>query len=208
MHFQNGQERRDLKFTTAPMCVCEHIKEAGLLDMQGYDDSDGRSDLSVKYKIPWGGFAIMQRDWNFINEIIEKENVKTVLEFGAGISSLIMSEKCKVVTYETKDEAIEELSKKINGNDLEIRKWDGKKVFENERFDLAFVDGPLGTLNGGIGRRASIESASHCSDRVIVHDSNRGEEKSLQRQYLMQNGFEFVKNNGYHQSSCAYWKHK
>ena len=124
--------------------VCEHIKQVGLLDIQSYDFCDGRDVIANKYGIPWGDFAISQRDWHFIKDIIRENNVKSVLEFGAGLSSLLMSETVDVTCYETWAETkkiIEDT--KTAENKLTIHLWDGKDIddYPKKKFDLAFVDG-------------------------------------------------------------------
>lgn len=186
--------------------VCEHFKEVGLLDITGYDDSDFRDRSTGIYKMPWGGWAISQKDWTFIKEILLKEDVGTVLEFGAGLSSLLMSEVCKVITYETNAEWAKEIgSKTTEKNNLEIRLWDGEKIKEElPQFQLAFVDAPVGKLNGGIGRQYSTEIAAKHSDRVIMHDAGRGEEMMWQFAYL-RDEFKMMGKNGQHQARCNYW---
>ena len=49
----------------------------------------------------WGGTSIFEEDWQFIQQIIDDYSVKSVLEFGAGLSTIIMNElNLKVVTLE------------------------------------------------------------------------------------------------------------
>lgn len=186
--------------------VCEHYKEVGLLDISGYDDSDFRDRSTGVYKMPWGGWAISQKDWMFMKEILGKNDIVNVLEFGAGLSSLLMSETCKVISYETNPEWAEEIRSRVTDkNNLEIRLWDGEKVEEKlPQFDLAFVDAPVGKLNGGIGRRHSTEIAAKHSDRVIIHDAGRNEETMWQFMFLRQE-FKMVGKNGQHQARCNYW---
>jgi len=193
---------------TTPQRVCEHIKQMGFLNKDGYDDSDNRDSAPGRYDIPWGDFAIIQKDWAFIKDIIEKNGVKKVLEFGAGLSSLLMSEIAKVTTYETDRKWSKDIKGRMNGNALSIRNWDGKEIKAGLlQFDLAFVDGPLGKLNGGPGREHSIEYASVLSDRVIVHDAGREDEMRWQNKYLRPD-FKMIAKNGNHQSRCQYWERR
>lgn len=187
--------------------VCEHYKEVGLLDIFGYDDSDYRDRSTGKYRIPWGGWAITQKDWAFIKPILLRDNIKTVLEFGAGLSTLLMSEVCKVVSYEQNVEWAKEIRKKAKKkrNNLEIRLWDGREMKDElPKFDLCFVDAPPSKAGGGIGRQHSMEVASKVADRIIVHDAGRGEEMMWQFIYL-RNDFKMIEKNGHHQSRCQYW---
>ena len=197
---------------TAPQRRCEHMKEVGLNDISGYDDSDGRDISPARYDIPWGDFAISQNDWNFIKNIISNNGTKKVLEFGAGLSSLLMSERIEVLSYETSKEWKEEIEKKITPrNRLKIKLWDGGKIEGRTNnfdlffdYDLAFVDAPLGKVNGGMGRESSIRIASEVCDKVIIHDAGRTDEMNWQNKYLKPY-FKRVAQNGHHVSRCHYW---
>ena len=195
-------------YTTGLDRVCEHWKQFGLLDITGYDDSDYRDPIAGKYKIPWGGFAINQKDWHFIKRIIEENNVKNILEFGSGLSSLLMSEKAKVISYETDKKHMEEILAKSQNGNLTIELWDGKEIKGRiKKYDLAFIDGPLGKANGGIGRQHSIRIASERSDRVIIHDAGRDDERYWQKAYLREN-FILKARNGNHLQRCHYWERR
>lgn len=184
---------------------CEHFKTVGLLDITGYDDSDFRNPAPTKYKLHWGEWQIQQIDWEFIQGQLEKYKVKTILEFGAGLSSLLMSEKYKVTSYETNKDWKKEIESRINGHQLDVRLWNGRSGRGiTSRYDLCFVDGPTGTTNGGPGREHSIRLASQRSDRVIVHDAGRTEEHRWQNKYLRPE-FELVARNGNHQQRCQLW---
>lgn len=185
--------------------VCEHYKEVGLLEIMGYDDSDYRDHSTGKYKIPWGGWAVSQKDWAFMKPILLRDEIKTVLEFGVGLSSLLMSEICNVVSYEQNKEWAKEIESKKQENDLEIRLWDGREVKEElPKVDLCFVDAPPSKAGGGLGRQFSIEIASQITDRIIIHDAGRSEEMMWQFIYLRKD-FKMVEKNGHHQSRCQYW---
>lgn len=196
--------------STMPWRRCEHVKQVGLLDISGYDDSDFHDHSSAKFEMPWGEWSIGQADWKFLQEYIEKFNVKTVLEFGAGLSSLLMSEMLEVFTYETSKSYAKEILKKAKekGNDnLHMRLWDGVNgiVPPDCKVDMAFVDGPKGAINGGPGRRASIEHASNLADLVIVHDAGREDEVFWQNKYLRPN-FKLIGTSGHHHVRCNAWK--
>jgi hypothetical protein len=200
------------KVYTTPQRLCEHFKEFGLLDIMGYDDSDSRDPTSHKYGIPWGEWAIAQKDWEFIRNIIQREEIKTILEFGSGLSSLLLSEFVEVISYETDDEwqkCIEE--KKVPGlNNLSLRKWSGvdePTELEGKKFDLVFVDGPPGKVTGGPGREVSIRLATKLSDRIILHDAQRAEEFGLQMKFL-RGVFKLAARSGYYSNCCHYWLRK
>ena len=188
---------------TAPKRVCEHFKELGMLDMQSYSDCDGVDTAAQKYGIPWGGMAINPLDWEFMKRIILDEGPKHILEFGAGLSSLLMSEYAKVDSVEGNDLTAETIAAKGNGN-LSI--YSPEDSLDGYDYDLVFVDGPVGKINGGPGREESFAIAARY-DRVIIHDAGRGEEQVLQEKYL--SGTHLMeKKNGWHQSRCQYWVRK
>lgn len=198
------------KIYTTPQRVCEHVKEVGLVDIMAYDDCDNRDPIAGKYNIPWGEWAISQKDWEFLRNIIQRNSLRTVLEFGTGLSSLMLSETVEVVSYETDPEwakLIEE--KKIAGlNKLIIKIWNGKDIpaelLNGKRYDVVFVDGPPGLVTGGVGRSVSIPLATKLSDKVIIHDAQRDEEWGLQMKYL-RGVFKLTARSGYYQACCHYW---
>lgn len=190
------------KIFTTPHRVCEHFKELGMLDMQSYSDSDNVDDAAQKYGVPWGGYAINPIDWEFIKRIILDNKPSKIIEFGSGLSSLLMSEYTKVEAWEKNHEWADMVrDKNLNGN-LSVRNWDDESIDMN--CDLVFIDGPVGKINGGPGREAAFKLASKCK-AVVVHDAGRDEEQALQEKYLMPS-FKLIKKNGWHQSRCVYWE--
>lgn len=177
----------------------EHYKEVGLLDITGFDLSDYRDPSPGKYGLHWGEWQIQQRDWEFVKAQMQRFKVKSVLEFGTGLSSLLMSERARVVGYETEAAWKVEIDKRINGNSLEIRLWNGTVIDDElDRFDMALVDGPVGKINGGPGREKSLEIAMKHTDRIILHDAGRAEEYELQKR-LLRPDFNMIARNGNHQ---------
>jgi hypothetical protein len=186
---------------TTPKRVCEHFKELGMLDMNSYNDSDGVDPAAAKYGIPWGGMAIMPVDWEFIKKIIVKNGSKHVLEFGSGLSSLLMSELTNVDSYENDDKWVENITAKANGNNLSIYHTDDDLVGHD--YDLVFIDGPRRQEIGGPGREDSYVKAAHF-DRIIVHDAGKAEEQELQEKYLSKD-YTLKDKNGWHKTRCQYW---
>jgi len=139
-------------------------------------------DIS-KYGMAWGGGCITKEDWDFMQETIKKNNVKTVLEFGTGLSTLLMTDLgLQVITFETMAGWIERIQK-LNSK-ADIRKWDGVTLPDSGpipiKFDMAFVDGPA----GGKSRENSTQLASQLADIIIVHDAGRENEMKWQEKYL------------------------
>ena len=199
----------------------DHVKDVGLLDITGYDRSMYRDPTPGKYKMPWGGengYSIIQQDWIFMKDIIRRNKVKSVLEFGTGLSSLLLSDVVdKVVSYEDEDYWLKGMRKKIkevadsgheNVKKIDLRKWNGQTMPDPlEKFPLVFVDAPRGRATGGLGRRDSIRIAEQVADRIIVHDAGRKDELALQMEYLRKNFF-MAAMSGYHQARCNYWIRK
>ena len=160
-------------------------------------------DLPKKWNMEWGDGSITDRDWDFMKSIVEREDVKTVLEIGVGLSTLLFNEiGVKTITYET-DERWISVIKKSNPN-LDIRAWDGLEFPKDTQslpaFDLAFVDGPA----GGQTREISTKLASELCSLVIIHDAGREWERKWQDMYL-EPGFDLDSKGGHR---CHYWKKK
>jgi len=193
---------------TTPHRICEHMKEVGLLEMNAYDDSDFYCHNNSKYGMYWSGWSIMQKDWKFIKEIIKEEGIGRVLEFGAGLSSLLMSELVEVVSYETDATATAEIEKKKTpDNKLTICTWDGKDgLGDLSGFGLVFIDGPAAGV--GDGRKWAYRAAAESGvPFILTHDSGRGGELYWSREYLWKD-YEVVGANGHHQTRCELWKRK
>ncbi len=200
---------------------CEHYKIVGLSNIDAWDRVDYFDRCNAEYGIHWGGMSITQKDWYFITKIIEEIKPIRILEFGAGLSSFLLSEICEVISYETDPEYIEEIRSKITAkNNLTIRLWDGHnapadlqtyaniaKSVKGKSFDLAFVDGPKQKQDGGIGRYDSIRIASQVSDNVILHDAGRMEEEHHQRKHF-RSIFKLTNRSGNHLTRCHYWKRR
>ena len=128
--------------------------------------------------------SITEDDENFITKVILLSGAEYVLEFGCGISTLVISKLTRVVSYETKNSFAQALLKEHP--QLDVRIWDGQhfdeKLFppENHGFDVAFVDGPA----HGMNREHSTRIASECAYIVIIHDAQREYEKMWQDKYL------------------------
>ena len=133
----------------------------------------------TRHPFKFGGGSPTENDWLFISKLIDDHKVKTVLEFGIGLSTLLISEKAQVTSYETMGHWIERL--KLEKQGLDIRKWDGKDTQLDEKvYDLAFVDGP----SGGVNREHSVRLASKHAKMVIVHDGQFAPEQGWQTKYL------------------------
>ena len=131
------------------------------------------------YGLEFGGGALTELDWEFISDAINKYGVRSVLEFGAGLSTLLLNDKlANVVTYEDKQGWIDKLKKLKPG--INIQLWNGKDFSNDEQFDMAFVDGPAGDS----GREISTKIASEKCRLVVVHDAGREWARKYQDLYI------------------------
>lgn len=134
--------------------------------------ADHTLDTTALYGIAFGGAEITAEDWAFIQQAIIERQVKTVLEFGSGLSTrLLRSLGVEVTSFETN----EEKCKKFGATP-----WDGKDLKLDHFYDLAFVNGP----SGGANREHSTRVASEYAGLVVVHDAGRPFERQWQAKYL------------------------
>jgi len=162
------------------------------------------NDFLEKWGFKWGGGSMTDRDWVFMKDIFAEYKIKNVLEFGAGLSSLLMGTIAdKVITYETMTGWIEKIKGLSDPNKNDIRQWDGKSLKlkkDDPKFDFAFVDGP----SGGENREWSTKFASEHSDLIIVHDAGRKPEREWQEKYLASE-FQLVAKGGHR---CHFWQRR
>ena len=161
-------------------------------------------DLISKFGFKWGGGCITDRDWMFMKEVIEEHGVKNIIEFGAGLSSLLFSTVAeKIITFETQPGWIKDIQDKSDETKNHLFHWDGQNleiqdfIDEGLKFDMAFVDGPA----GGQNREFSTKYGAELADIVIVHDAGREWERKWQKKYL-ENDFELVARGGHR---CHLW---
>ena len=198
MYFSEQVRKAGFEFWCEPRAKFEHHKNIDLNYMMEENSNQTPYDLN------WGEFSIEKTDWILLKKIIKEKNVKTVLEFGCGLSSLLISELVKVDSYETLEKYAELIKCKSDKRDtkdnLNIILWDGKHFDSDKQYDLVFVDGPVEDNSGSPGREYSIKAASEHSDKVIVHDAQRNSGKKWQEKYLKPN-FDLVRTY----RECNYW---
>jgi hypothetical protein len=197
----------------APKMICEHIKDHGLVNIDGCFVIQAGDKNQERYDISWGGEEIIEKDWDLIEQIITDEKVKTVLEFGSGFSTLLMSQIASVDSFETNPEQIDRVRNRLpRDRKVNLYPWDGETKPDSGRvkkkYDLVFIDGPESASRANqTGRRIPIEIAIEHSDRIILHDAGKMHETMLQEKYLRKD-FDLLARNGWHQTRCQYWKRK
>ena len=138
-------------------------------------------------------FSFGVHDIEFLANAIISEGIKTLLEVGCGISSLLLSQLCHVTTLENDPKWADKVSAaKQHIHDLDVVMWDGKKWPVKGRWDAVFIDGPeeldhlvRKTMRYvGISREPAFQNAPDLTDRIFVHDSCRVAEMTYQLSYL------------------------
>ena len=165
------------------------------------DEQKTWNDKIKKWGFSWGGNEVTNKDWDFLLTVLKNYKISSILEFGAGLSTLLFNDMgMKIVTFETHADKITKIQE-INSM-CDIRTWDGEKVDLGEfsGFDLAFVDGPP----GGKNREFSTKIASENAKIIIVHDAGREHERQWQEKYI-KNDFNFISGGGHR---CHLWVKK
>lgn len=222
--FCRRAKRLGYKVYTTTHRRCKHFKTSDLSEWSAWD-SMSNFDLSNKeYGIAWGGGSVTQNDWEFVksylSEITNKngrQNKLSIVEFGSGLSSLLLSESCKVTTYEvdqTQADIIE--AKKTAQNDLNMLMWGGKSVFDIQSTYAASVDVVLVNRYDAEHKNRhnselaiAIEFAVHTAKHIIICGADQRNEIELQRRCF---GGKFMlgTSSGTHVTRCTAWarRHK
>lgn len=129
--------------------------------------------------------ATVQRDeYLFLVEYVKERHIKTVLEFGPGISTWAFLENdCEITSLEYNDlfydcafETFKEFDK------VEIVRYNDEPVITlllSGEFDVAFVDSPVG-VKKNFARLNTCMFASQRTKRILLHDSRRVGEQLTQ----------------------------
>lgn len=207
LNFCDKAKAAGFKIFVSPKKICEHFRDVGLVTLDAQFISHAQEEPMMKYGLTWG--HIVEKDWDFIKDIIQKEKLKTVLEFGTDLSTLLMSEIASVDSFDVDSKKSKEIKDKIpNGRDVRFYNWDGMIVKpKKEKYDLVFIDGPRNIPKKGEGKEIAVKVAVEYSDRIILHNAGKMYETMLQEQFL-QKDFSLISRNGWHQMKCHYWKRK
>ena len=148
----------------------------------------------IGFKLDSYSFGV--HDVEFLANAIINEGIKTLLEVGCGISSLLLSQLCHVTTLENDPKWADKVSAaKRDIHDLDVVMWDGKKWPVKGRWDAVFIDGPeeldpevrKKMKYVGLSREPAFQNAPDLTDRVFVHDACRFAEMMYQLSYLAKN---------------------
>jgi hypothetical protein len=107
--------------------------------------------------------AIKEEDWDLIQSLISKHKIKSVVEFGCGLSTLLYK-GLKVTSYESNLEYLNTVKGLLNG--VNLQHWDNETLKLNGKYDLAVVDGEEPRIN-------QAKLAKDMADIVVVHDGHK-----------------------------------
>lgn len=147
--------------------------------------------------IQYGGFSIDKAEGAEILRCVRDLGAKSVLEFGAGMSTLVLTGelgKSAVWSFEDHPETLADLlTYQVCRRDMSREYTPAmlsadRALFKRERFDLAFVDGPPAFspahLFNGCARYWSVFAAKQFADAILMHDTERDGEKATIRALL------------------------
>jgi len=111
------------------------------------------------------GYGIRQNDWEDILTIFHAEKPVSIVEFGAGISTVLFYDYgLHLVCFESIQRWINEVH--AMRPEIIIEKWDNRNIpvkWKSQSFDIAFIDGVA-------PRDSQILTAKQLTDKIIIHD--------------------------------------
>ncbi len=130
----------------------------------------------MKTILSFNNGSIKESDWNIMYNHIKENNVETVLEIGAGYSTILFDKTgVALVSYESDLNWINKIKPNVSSN-TKIVNYSYPYFPKCELyFDMAFVDGP--GRNNNNGRADSMIFSRNLTDVIFIHDSSRTNEK-------------------------------
>ena len=81
--------------------------------------------------------------WEQIKEVIQSNNLNSIIEFGSGISTILFDNLgLHIVSYETSGKFIS-FVKPLCSPKVKFIKWNNRGLYITKRYDLALIDGIL-----------------------------------------------------------------
>ena len=110
--------------------------------------------------------------WSRLKRFINKNNIKSVIEFGSGMSTLLFNSlNLNILSLETDKSYIDFVSKLCTVK-VRFKLWDNKSLNIQESFDLSLVDGIL-------PRVQQLKYAIKHSKFVAIDDYIANDEKEI-----------------------------
>jgi hypothetical protein len=112
------------------------------------------------------------RRWSRLKRFILKNNIKSVIEFGSGVSTLLFdSLNLNILSFET-DKVYMDFVSKLCTEKVRFKLWNNKLLNIQESFDLSFVDGIL-------PRTQQLKIAIKHSKFIAIDDYIANSEKQI-----------------------------
>lgn len=136
----------------------------------------------------YNSYSIKPDDGDWLQEFVTTNGVKTVLEFGPGASTWsFLNAGCEVVSLEYQDHWFRHYQREFSDHPaVTIMRYENRgeliiPELDSRKFDLGFVDSPVGKLGAIYKKFARINScefvAAH-TDLWLLHDARRPGEKN------------------------------
>lgn len=128
--------------------------------------------------ITWGEGGFSPDSWSVVYDLIKKYHIKTVLEYGCGVSTeLLMAVGMNVISLETQEEYAN-----IPNANIILYKYPNFPLVAMH--DMAFIDGPGARefeIRGAIPERehSAFHALLHARKVIYLHDGGLGQEKAL-----------------------------
>jgi len=141
-------------------------------------------------KILWGQRSIRKKDWILIKKFLKEFKIKTVLEYGCGLSTELMElEGLELTCLESLEPWADLVRRVTNANILTYSSDHIPELGKN--YDLAFVDGPQSG-----NRCGEVEHAKRHADLIYFHDIDT--QRKLIVEKLMRGWGKPIENYGDH----------
>lgn len=112
--------------------------------------------------------------WNQIKELIQSQQLKTVLEFGSGISTLLFDNLgLKVLSFETNEGHLK-FVKRLCSPKVLFTLWDNKNLHLKGIYDFSLID-------GAVSRDDQLRVALKHSKFVAIDDFEKDEKSQLSK---------------------------
>lgn len=130
------------------------------------------------------GWSILEDDYNWLILHVKEHNIRNVLEFGPGDSTLaFLDAGCKVISFESNQSfLVPHRNRFSNEADVTLLHCPADQVPDAPQIsftpELVFVDGPPLRPGETHSRRAMCEWALRNYGQLILHDARRKEEQA------------------------------
>lgn len=127
------------------------------------------------YKILWGSGSIYRDNWLEIKKFLSDNEVKTIIEYGPGLSSeLLIMDGYDVTSMEYK-ESFANICRKFNKNIITYNRKEGPHDLDR-KFDFALVDSPENDRS-----KEANHAARHTERFIYMHNPAINQVEELEK---------------------------